>query len=132
MLSSLLPEILCEIALYLPFPEDVISLSLTSHAVRGALSTPALFRARLRLEGWDIEAWKDEDDKTQPPVDWKHWIRMDYIHSKTLRLLEGASTGGLLPLVKSGSFSLAPDIFMRWFQKKNAKFAPFTTHCNSI
>ena len=120
MLSSLLPEILYEIALHLPLPEDVVSLSLTCHAVRGALSTPALFKARLILQGWDIEAWKYEDDKKRPSVDWKRLIRMDYIHSKILRLLEGASTRGLLPLVKSGSFSLPPDIVSHWFEKNEA------------
>lgn len=91
------PEILCEFALHLPLTEDVIALSLTNHAVRVALSTRTLFKARLRLRRWDIDAWQDEDDKVQDSLDWKRWIRIDYIHSKTIQLLEEASTGGLSP-----------------------------------
>jgi hypothetical protein len=89
------PKILREIALHLPHTEDVMALSLTSHAVRAALSTPTLFKARLLLQKWDIGAWQDEDDKAQSSGDWKRWIRIDYIHSKTLQLLEEASAGGL-------------------------------------
>ena len=47
MLPHFPPEVLYEIALHLPLTEDVIALSLTCHAVRGAISTPALFKARL-------------------------------------------------------------------------------------
>ena len=95
MLSPLPPEVIYEIALHLPHTEDVIALSLTSRAVRGAISTSALFKARLLLQGWDIDAWNDEDDKAQRSGDWKRWIRIDYIHSKTLQLLEDVSTNGL-------------------------------------
>jgi hypothetical protein len=96
MSSPFPPEILCEIALHLPYTEDVIALSLTSRAVRAALSTPVLFKARLLLQKWDIDAWQDEDDKAQFSGDWKRWIRIDYIHSKTIQLLEEASAGSLL------------------------------------
>ena len=95
MLPPFPPEIIVEIALYLPLTEDVITLSLTSHAVRGAVSTPVLFKARLLLQGWDIDTWQDEDDKAQRSGDWKRWMRIDHIHSKTLQLLEYAPTGGL-------------------------------------
>jgi hypothetical protein len=98
-MSSPLPlKIIREIALHLPHTEDVMALSLTSHAVRAALSTPALFRTRLVLQKWDIGAWQDEDDKAQFSGGWiwKRWIRIDYIHSKTLQLLEEASAGSLL------------------------------------
>ena len=94
MLSPLPPEVIYEIALHLPHTTDVIALSLTSQAIRGAISTPALFKARLLLQGWDIDAWNDEDDKARGSVDWKRWIRIEYIHSKTLHLLEDASSPG--------------------------------------
>jgi hypothetical protein len=94
MSSPFTPEILCWIALHLPLTEDVISLSLTSHAVRAALSTPALCKAGLLLQRWDIDAWKYEDDKGQRSADWKRWMRIDYIHSKTSQLLEEASSSG--------------------------------------
>ena len=97
MSSPFPPEILCEISLHLPHTEDVIALSLTSHAVRAALLTPALFKARLLLQNWDLESWQDEDDKAQSSGDWKRWLRIDYIHSKTLQLLEEASADGLSP-----------------------------------
>jgi hypothetical protein len=109
MSSPFPPEILCEIALHLPLTEDVISLSLTSHAVRAALSTPALFKARLLLQRWDIDAWQDEDDKAQRSADWRRWIRIDYIHNKTSQLLEEASSGGLSP-VEGESSSPTPDV----------------------
>jgi hypothetical protein len=107
MSSPFPPEILCEIALHLPHTEDVISLSLTCHTVRAALSTPALFKARLLLQEWDIDAWQDEDDKAQFPGDWKRWIRIDYIHSKTLQLLESGRPSP--PPVESPSPLASPD-----------------------
>ncbi|KAH9063575.1 hypothetical protein EDB87DRAFT_1602392 [Lactarius vividus] len=103
------PEILCEIALHLPLTEDVVSLTLTNRAVRAALSTPALFKARLLLQKWDIDAWQDEDDKAQRSGDWKRWIRIDHIHSRTLQLFEEASAGGLSrPSVEAPSGSRPP------------------------
>ena len=111
MLPHFPPEVLCEIALHLPLTEDVIALSLTCHAVRGAISTPALFKARLLSQGWDIDTWQDEDDKAQRSVDWKRWIRIDYIHSKTLQLLEDASMGDLSP-------PLTPKLLTNWFRNK--------------
>ncbi|KAF8256751.1 hypothetical protein EI94DRAFT_1763118 [Lactarius quietus] len=114
MSSPFPPEILCEIALHLPLTEDVIALGLTSHTVHAALSTPTLFKARLLLQRWDIDVWQDEDDKAQRLADWKRWIRIDYIHSKTLQLFEEASTGSLSPpplveLVESESSSPNPE-----------------------
>ena len=111
MTSFSSPKILREIALHLPHTEDVIALSLTSRAVRAALSTPTLFKARMLLQKWDIGAWQDEDNKAQFSGDWiwKRWMRIDYIHSKTLQLLEEASAGSLLhPPVRS--FSPSPDL----------------------
>ena len=72
-----------------------MALSLTSHAVCAALLTPTLFKARLLLQKWDIGAWQDEVNKAQLSGDWKRWIRIDYIHSKTLQLLGEASASGL-------------------------------------
>jgi hypothetical protein len=107
MASPLPLKFIREIALHLPRTEDVIALSLTSHAVRGALSTATLFKARLLLQKWDIDAWQDEDNKAQFSGDWRRWIRIDYIHSKTIQLLEEASAGSLLhPPVESPSLSL--------------------------
>ncbi|KAH8984377.1 hypothetical protein EDB86DRAFT_2963399 [Lactarius hatsudake] len=108
------PEILCEIALHLPLTEDVVSLTLTNHAVRAALSTPALFKARLLSQKWDIDAWQDEDDKAQRLGDWERWMRIDSIHSKTLQLFEEASAGGLSPpLVEAPSESQPPSADVR-------------------
>jgi hypothetical protein len=108
MSKPLPPKILREIALHLPHTEDVMAMSVTSHAVRAALSTPTLFKARLSLQKWDIGAWQDE---AQLSGDWKRWIRIDYMHSKTLQLLEEASAGGLLhPPVRFPFQSLHPDL----------------------
>ena len=113
MLPPFPPEIIYEIALYLPLTEDVINLSLTSHTVRRAISTPVLYKARLLLQGWDIDTWQEEDDKAQRSGDWKRWIRIDHIHSKTLQLLEDASAGGLSKVVSQvdfESFSRTPQL----------------------
>ncbi|KAI9434369.1 hypothetical protein H4582DRAFT_2101026 [Lactarius indigo] len=111
MLLPFPPEILCEIALHLPLTEHVITLSLTNRAVHAALSTPALFKARLLSQKWDIDVWKDEDDKAHRRADLKRWMRIDYIHSKTLQLFEEASAGGLSPpLVEAPSESPCPDV----------------------
>jgi hypothetical protein len=118
MLSLFPPEILYEIALHLPLAEDVIAFSLTSHAVRGALSTRALFKARPLLRGWDIDAWQDDDDKAQRSVDWERWIRIDYIHSKALQLLEEASTGGLSGDLKASW--LTRKLRNNWFKKNKS------------
>lgn len=125
MIPPLPPEILYEIALHLPHTEDVITFSRTSHAVRRALSTPALFKARLLLQGWDIDTWQDEDDKAQRSVDWKRWIQIDYIHSKTLQLLEDASKGGLSP-------SLTPKLFTNWFRNQRIKTLKVRTIRNRL
>ncbi|KAH9046137.1 hypothetical protein EDB84DRAFT_1467852, partial [Lactarius hengduanensis] len=64
---------------------------------------------RLLLQKWDIDAWQDEDDKAQRLGDWKRWMRIDSIHSKTLQLFEEASAGGLSPpLVEAPSESGPP------------------------
>ncbi|KAI9434368.1 hypothetical protein H4582DRAFT_1856017 [Lactarius indigo] len=105
------PEILCEIALHLPLTEDIVALGLTNRAVRVALSTPALFKARLLSQKWDVDAWKDEDDKAHRRADWKRWMHIDYIHTKTLQLFEEASAGGLSPpLVETPSESPNRDV----------------------
>ena len=115
MLPPFPPEIIYEIALYLPLTEDVINLSLTSHAVRRAISTPVLYKARLLLQGWDIDTWQEEDDKAQRSGDWKRWIRIDHIHSKTLQLLEDASAGSLSKVVSQVDF----ESFSRTPQHRN-------------
>lgn len=112
MSSPFPPEILCEIALNLPLTQDVIALSLTNHGARAALSTSTLFKARLVSQNWDIDAWKDEDDEAQLSGDWRRWMRIDHMHSKTLQLLEEATAGGLsLSSGVSYSGSPSPEIW---------------------
>ena len=54
--EQLPPEPFYQIALHLPLTNDVLALSLTNSHIRGALSTPALFEARLALRGWDVSS----------------------------------------------------------------------------
>ncbi|KAI0246801.1 hypothetical protein BJV78DRAFT_1364611 [Lactifluus subvellereus] len=86
-------DIFYEISLYLPHTRDILSLALTSCSVRAALSTSALFKSRLSLQGWDVSAWQDEDDHDSDQLsgDWKRWMRIDYTYNRTLQLLEEAA-----------------------------------------
>lgn len=88
------PEILYQIALHLPLTMDVFALSLTNSCVRGALSTPALFKARLALQGWDVSAWKEEDDLVQSPGDIKRWIHIDHVYCRISQLFDEATPDG--------------------------------------
>ncbi|KAI9452520.1 hypothetical protein F5148DRAFT_1289564 [Russula earlei] len=84
MLSHLPPELVYQVALHLPLTGDVLALSLTNSRFHEALSTPALFKARLALHGWDVTAWHDG----QP---FKRWMRIDHAYSKTAQLFEEAA-----------------------------------------
>ena len=89
MTLNLPPELFYQIALHLPFTRDVLALSLTNSYVHNALSTPALFKARLVLQGWDVSAWQDKDDNTaQPLINLKRWMRIDHTYCKTAQLFE--------------------------------------------
>ncbi|KAH9955942.1 hypothetical protein BC827DRAFT_824692 [Russula dissimulans] len=88
-LLTLPPELFYQIALHLPLTSDVLALGLTSSRVHNALSTPALFKARLALQGWDASAWQNKnDDGAQSLIMLKRWMRIDHIHCKTTRLFE--------------------------------------------
>jgi hypothetical protein len=84
---NLPPELLCQIALHLPLTRDVLNFGLTHSRVRQALSTPALFKARLAFQGWDVSAWQDQDDHTALGC----WMRIDHIYCRTAQLFEEAA-----------------------------------------
>jgi hypothetical protein len=84
-------EIFYEIALHLPLTKHVLAFTLTNARIRRALLTPALFKARLSLRGWDVSAWKDEDDAVQSPGDLKHWMCIDHTYCRTAQLFEEAA-----------------------------------------
>jgi hypothetical protein len=86
-LLNLPPELLCQIALHLPLTRDVFTFGLIHSRVRQALSTPALFKARLAFQGWDVSAWKDQDDH----VSLERWMRIDHIYCRTVQLFEEAA-----------------------------------------
>jgi len=73
-------ELFFEIALHLPLTNDVLASSLTDTRVRGALSTPALFKARPTLRGWDVSTWEDEGDIAQSPGDLMRWMCIDHTY----------------------------------------------------
>ena len=94
---QLSPELFYQIALHLPLTKDVLAFSLTNTLIRDALSTPALFKARLVLRGWDVSAWNDEDDTTahwQSPGDFGRWTRIDHIFCRTAQLFDEATSEG--------------------------------------
>ncbi|KAH9955938.1 hypothetical protein BC827DRAFT_824697 [Russula dissimulans] len=83
------PELFYQIALHLPLTRDILALGLTNSRVHDALSTSALFKARLALQGWDVSAWKNkDDDAAQPLIKLKRWMRIDHIYCKTTQLFE--------------------------------------------
>jgi hypothetical protein len=88
------PEILYQIALHLPLTTDVLALSLTNSSIRGALSTPALFKARLALQGWDVSAWKEEEDSAQSPGDFRRWMHIDHTYCRIAQLFDEATPDG--------------------------------------
>ena len=81
------PELLCQIALHLPLTRDVLTFGLIHSRVRQALSTPALFKARLAFRGCDVSAWRDQDDHAAL----ERWMRVDYIYCRTVQLFEDAA-----------------------------------------
>ena len=88
------PELFYQIALHLPLTKDVLAFSLTNRLIRDALSTPALFKARLVLRGWDVSAWNDEDDAAQSPGDFGRWTRIDHNFCRTAQLFDEATSEG--------------------------------------
>lgn len=85
------PEIFYQIALHLHHTKDVLAFSLTNSCIRGALSTPALFKSRLELQGWDVSAWKEEDDAARSPGDVKRWMHIDHIYCRIAQLFDEAT-----------------------------------------
>ena len=98
-MHQLPPELFYQIALHLPFTKDVFALSLTNSRVHGALSTPALFKARLALRGWDVSAWNDEDAAAQSPGDFKRWMRIDHTYCRTIQLFDEATVDGYFLII---------------------------------
>jgi hypothetical protein len=94
-------ELFFEIALHLPLINDVLAFSLTNSSVRGALSTPVLFKARLTLRGWDVSAWEDEDDFAQSPGDLLRWMCIDRTYCRIAQLFEEAAVDGYFPVTPS-------------------------------
>ncbi len=97
--EQLPPELFYQIALHLPLTKDVLDLSLTNSRIRGALSTPALFKARLALRGWDVSAWEDEDDAAHSPGDFERWMSIDHTYCRTVQLFDEATVAGYFLII---------------------------------
>ena len=132
-------ELFYEIALHLPLTNDVLAFSLTNSRVRGALSTPALFKARLSLRGWDVSAWEDEDDIAQCPGDLMRWMCIDHTYCRTVQLFEEAAVDGYFHITPDGptdednpSPTLCPvfdgDKAVIWLEKLSKVLPLFVTH----
>ncbi|KAI0281731.1 hypothetical protein BC826DRAFT_1068007 [Russula brevipes] len=95
---NLPPELLCQIALHFPLTRDILTFSLIHPHVRQALLIPALFKARLAFQGWDVSAWQDQDDYAALG----RWMRIDHIHCRTVQLFEDAAvdSSSSLPILK--------------------------------
>jgi len=108
--DQLPPELVYQVALHLPLTNDVLALSLTNSRVRRALSTPALFKARLALKGWDVSAWKDEDDAARSVGDFKRWAHIDHTYCRTIQLFDEAAVDGYFFTISDGPI----DQNVRW------------------
>jgi len=97
--DQLPPELFYQIALHLPLTKDVLALSLTNTRIRGALSTPALFKARLVLREWDVSAWDDEDDAAHSPGDFERWMSIDHTYCRTVQLFDEATVDGYFLII---------------------------------
>ena len=88
-------ELFYQFALHLPSTSDVLTFSLAHSRVRKVLSTSALFKERLSLQGWDVSAWFEEDRHVavlrSPQEDMERWMRIDHIYSRTVQLLDEAA-----------------------------------------
>ena len=89
--DQLPPELFYQIALHLPRTKDVLALSLTNSRIRGALPTPALFKVRLALRGWEVSAWEDEDDAAHSLGDLELWMSIDHTYCRTVQLFDEAT-----------------------------------------
>lgn len=102
MAVSLPPELFCQIALHLSSTKDVLTFSLIHSRVRKALSTPALFKERLELQGWDLTAWLDEDSHAaaaaqSPPGNLERWMRIDHTYCRIVQLFDEAAADSEIP-----------------------------------
>lgn len=107
VISDLPCEILQKVALFLPRTADVFHLSLATRYLRTSLTDPVLFKRRLSREGWDVEAWEEEDGdygereatgEIQARSD--RWMRIDHTHSRVQELfVEGSSSRAISPHV---------------------------------
>jgi hypothetical protein len=147
-------ELFYEIAIHLPLTKDVLAFTLTNSRIRRALSSPALFKIRLELRGWDVSAWKDEDNTAQSPGSLKRWMRIDHTYCRTAQLFEEAAVDGYFltapesstheavrwgsarpdsdPEQDNQSFDLRPvfdeDKTVIWLKKLSKVFPLFVTH----
>ena len=97
--DQLPPELFHQITLHLPLAKYVLALSLTNSRIRGALSTPALFKARLALRGWNVSAWEDEDDAAHSPGDFELWMSIDHTYCRTVQLFDEATMNGYFLII---------------------------------
>jgi hypothetical protein len=88
-------ELFYQFALHLPSTSDLLTLSLTHSRVRKVLSTSALFKERLALQGWDVSAWLEEDSNAaiprSPQEDLEHWMRIDHVYCRTVQFFDEAA-----------------------------------------
>ena len=92
---NLPPELFYQVALHLPSTGDVLTFTLIHSRVREILSTPALFKERLTLQGWDVSAWLEEDNIATVSLSrqgyLERWMRIDHIYCRTVQLFDEAA-----------------------------------------
>ena len=88
-------ELFYQIALHLPSTSDVLTFALAHSRVRKVLSTPALFKERLALQGWDVSALLEEDSNVTVPQSlqgyMERWMHIDHVYCRTVQLFDEAA-----------------------------------------
>ena len=122
-------ELFYQIALHLPLTRDVLAFRLANTLIRDALSTSALFKARLALRGWDVSAWTDEDDATQSPGNFERWTRIDHNFCRTTQLFdEVAAQGHFLTTTSGPDPDFDEEKMITWLRKLSEVLPLFVTH----
>ncbi|KAI0051301.1 hypothetical protein FA95DRAFT_1554640 [Auriscalpium vulgare] len=90
--GQLLPrKVFQDIALFLPRTRDILALALVNRSAHSALAVVDVYKDRVRLHGWDTNAWEEEDRAGDVGDMLRRWKLIDWIHARTKQLFDMAA-----------------------------------------